>query len=288
MSDILVVFGAERHLVGTLTLPEGGETQQVGVLLHNAGVISRMGPHRLNVKLARELSRRGIATLRFDLSGQGDSRVTAQGKTFEEQAVMDLRAAMDHMERICNVKRFVVGGICSGAHNGMAVAESDPRVVGLWMMDGYAYPTVKALWRRRIPQITRKPLTTLLHWSARALRLALAPLQKSLRIADERNSTLDMGRAAPDKAAFAASLETLVDRGVEVFVIYTSSVWWTYNYAGQWRDSFKEHAFVDQVRCEHLLDMDHTATRLSSQQWLMSHLGDWAESICDRPEHTTW
>ncbi|QHE85932.1 alpha/beta fold hydrolase [Hydrogenophaga sp. BPS33] len=288
MSEILVVFGSDRHLAGTLNLPEGGETEPVGVLLYNAGVISRMGPHRLNVKLARDLSARGVASLRFDLSGQGDSRVCAQGHTFERQAVLDLQAAMDHMERICNIKHFVVGGICSGAHTGLAVADIDPRVVGLWMVDGHAYPTLKSLWRRRIPQLTRRPLQTLLQWSKSLVGLALFPLRRLMRRQNRHLAVLDMGRETPSKEAFANTMQTIVDRGVDVFMVYTASVWWTYNYAGQWRDSFKDRAFVDQVRCEHLPEMDHTATRLSSQRWLIDNLGKWVDNICDRPQHTVW
>ena len=101
----------------------------------NAGVIHRIGPHRFNVKLARALASQGAAVLRMDLSGQGDSGVHPQALPFQEQAIADLRAAMDHLQRICSVDRFVIAGICSGAFNGLATALVDERVAGLWMLE---------------------------------------------------------------------------------------------------------------------------------------------------------
>jgi hypothetical protein len=288
MTEIQVVFGADRHLVGTLTLPEAGEARPVAVLLYNAGVIPRMGPHRLNVKMARALGRMGIVSLRFDLSGQGDSRVPAKAQSFERQAVIDLKAAMDHVERICNIQRFMVGGICSGAHNGLAVSLESPRVVGLWMLDGHAYPTFRTLWFRHMHGFSRAPARTLARWSLRAFHLALVPLRKLSAPPVPRAANLDLGHGKPSREAFAESMQTLIDRNVDVLVLYSASVQWDYNYAGQWRDAFKAHAFVKDVRCEYLPTIDHTATRLSSQQLLINKISTWALSVCERPQHTVW
>jgi hypothetical protein len=288
MTEIQVVFGTDRHMVGTLTLPDPGEARQVAVLLYNAGVIPRMGPHRLNVKLARALGRLGIVSLRFDLSGQGDSRVPTQAQSFEQQAVVDLQAAMDHVERICNVQRFLVGGICSGAHNGLAAALESPRVVGLWMLDGHAYPTLKTLWFRHAHGLARAPFSTLARWSRRLLHLALAPLRKQTTPPVPRVASLGLGLGKPSREAFAESMQTLVDRDVDVLVLYSASAQWDYNHKCQWNDAFKAHTFVGDVRCEYLPTIDHTATRMASQQLLIGKLSEWAVSVCDRPQHTVW
>ena len=56
MIEQSLIFGPERHLVGTVTLPEQPVVGQVMLLLTNAGVIPRVGPHRVNVKLARHFA----------------------------------------------------------------------------------------------------------------------------------------------------------------------------------------------------------------------------------------
>ena len=108
MNEIPLVFGADRHLVGILTLPSQGDPRPIAFLLINAGVIHRVGPHRINVKLARHLAGLGFASLRFDLSGQGDSRNALSAGTIghAQQSIADLRAAMDHLTRTLDVLRI--------------------------------------------------------------------------------------------------------------------------------------------------------------------------------------
>jgi hypothetical protein len=44
------------------------------------------------------------------------------------------------------------------------------RVVGLWMMDGYTYPTLKARWLRFRRELKGRPFTAIASWSVRRLR----------------------------------------------------------------------------------------------------------------------
>ncbi|MFT3954888.1 MAG: alpha/beta hydrolase [Piscinibacter sp.] len=131
MLELAVSFGPGKHLSGTLALPDELGGRPVGFIMLNAGVIHRIGPHRFNVRLARALADQGWPSLRFDLAGQGDSDNAPQVQAFERQIVADLRAAMDHLGRTAGVERFVIAGICSGAHRGLAVAQEDERVIGL-------------------------------------------------------------------------------------------------------------------------------------------------------------
>ena len=50
-------FGDNEGLIGTVTLPEDGRRADVAVLWLNSGVIPRVGPHRLHVRLARAVAR---------------------------------------------------------------------------------------------------------------------------------------------------------------------------------------------------------------------------------------
>lgn len=271
MNEIPVVFGAERHLVGTLTLPTEGTPAKAAFVLMNAGVVHRIGPHRINVKLARHLAQLGFASLRFDLSGQGDSRVPVSALDFAQQAVADIRAAMDHVARTADVHRFVIAGICSGADNGWSTAQADPRVVGLCMLDGYAYPTPKTRWMRYRLRARGPILSAVLPW----LRRKVA----ALRLPKENQVQAEGGRTPPSHADYARTMQSLVDRGVEVCVVYSGSMLPQYNYVDQYREAFAGHGFATRVRSEYQPTIDHTVTPLSAQRQLLDLVGDWARTL---------
>ena len=86
MTEHVVQFGERRRLVGTLT--EASGPRDGGFVLLNAGVISRVGPQRLNVTLARAIARIGFTAFRFDLSGLGASRAANGRLSYEAQALL--------------------------------------------------------------------------------------------------------------------------------------------------------------------------------------------------------
>ena len=134
----LVQLGAEGHLVGTLVQPTG-PSAAVGVLFVNAGVIHRIGPHRIHVKIGRVLAQDGVPSLRLDLTGLGDSGRAGGTDGMLAQVRRDIRAALDLLAERTGLSRFVIIGICSGAEYGYQYALDDERVAGLVMVDGYSF-----------------------------------------------------------------------------------------------------------------------------------------------------
>lgn len=275
ISEVPVTFGPDGHLVGTLTLPTA-PTAPVLVLLCNAGVIHRIGPHRINVKLARRLAAQGYAVFRFDLSGQGDSSTAASAVPFEQQAVADIRAAMDHATRVTGIDRFAMAGICSGAHHGMAAALTDPRLVALWMLDGYTYPTRGTVLVRVRRQLRLQFFGTLLGWALRPLGLLSRGLR---RLQNDGPMLVDGDYPTPPKPQFARMMQTLADRGVAMRLVYSGSQFWRYNYADQLRDGFRGERFLDAVRCDYMPDVDHTVTSMQAQQQVTASITDWLKGL---------
>ena len=76
----LIAFGSkDERLIGTLDLPEAPAT--IGVLIVSGGNEVRAGAHRGMALLAAELAEDGLAVLRFDRAGVGDS--TGENRGFE-------------------------------------------------------------------------------------------------------------------------------------------------------------------------------------------------------------
>jgi pimeloyl-ACP methyl ester carboxylesterase len=127
----IMLFGSEG-LVGIVTEPAdpGLAQSRPAVVFINAGMVHRIGPNRMYVRLARHLAGRGFRSVRFDLSGIGDSRHRRDGLPADESAVLETRQVMDAVEQTTGCRSFVLAGLCSGAVTAFHTAVGDPRVVG--------------------------------------------------------------------------------------------------------------------------------------------------------------
>ena len=156
MKERPVLLGEQKSLLGIVTEPprDVASESAPGVVLINAGLVHRIGPNRLYVKLARQLAALGLPVLRFDLSGLGDSRARTDGVPIDERAVVETRTAMSYLASTRQLERFVLVGLCSGADDAFRTACADPRVVGLLLIDPCLYPstshTVHGYLRRLI------------------------------------------------------------------------------------------------------------------------------------------
>ena len=284
MTERSVTFGADDGLVGTITLPqpEHAQAAAIGLVLFNAGMVHRVGPHRINVRLARALASRGIPSIRFDLAGHGDSARPSGQHSFEQQAVVDVRAAMDALASAAHLDRFAIFGHCSGAYHGYAAALADERVVGLLMFDAYRYPTLKThayhyLKALRQPHLTRRVLGFLRRGVARAAPRRHAPAG---RVAAE-HPVPELGRVnfIPSKEVFAEGLKMLLGRGVNVAMIYSGGEIRHYNYRRQFHDTFAPFGIADRITATFLPDSDHQASALADQAELMRLILAWSGEL---------
>ena len=271
--ESIVRFGPGENLLGIVTAAAQPVADAPVCLLFNAGVVHRIGPHRLNVKLARALAARGFTAFRMDLSGLGDSPVSADAASVNssDQAMADLRAAMDHIERTEGVNRFVLFGLCSGARHGYRLAQVEPRIVALLMFDGYVFPTTKTQILRRIKRFRASPWT----------EIARKPVDWVLRRNRAKPATaVPSGEPEhPTPAQFQAAMDAIVGRGTAVWTMHSGSFVGAYNYADQWRDKFRGAPFMKAFRQDYLPELDHTLSSVPAQRALVALVGDWVQGL---------
>ena len=260
-------FGPDGHLVGVLTMPGSPEATPVRstVIFLNAGVIHRVGPHRLHVNLARRLAACGVTSLRLDLSGIGDSRPVPGALSFRQSAVADATTAMDWLAAETGHARFVLFGLCSGADNALATAMADPRVAGLVLLAPPAYVTPRARLRKLMTRLRglRGPRDVAAWAGGGVLR----------RLGRSAPSEYVAGREVPPVAEYRAQLGTLVDRGVAILAVFSGDLRERYNHADQLFELFPElRGRIDRV---HFPDANHVFTGLEAQAALMSTVTDW-------------
>ena len=120
---------------GIITFPSK-KSNNIGIVLLPSGLKYRIGSHRFNVWLARELSNDGNIVLRFDPLGLGESdgsimngSVKEIGRTIEEgRFIEDVVMVCDKFKRDYKLKYLVAGGICGGAITSQMSAAKKPEL----------------------------------------------------------------------------------------------------------------------------------------------------------------
>ncbi len=140
-------------LYGVLDVPAAPHKR--GVLIVVGGPQYRAGSHRQFTLLARSLAAQGIAAMRFDYRGMGDS----EGAMRDFESVDDdLRAALDtFFAQVPGMTEVVLWGLCDAASAAALYAAKDRRVAGLVLLNpwvrtesGEAKATLKHYYRARL------------------------------------------------------------------------------------------------------------------------------------------
>jgi alpha-beta hydrolase superfamily lysophospholipase len=128
----------EKGLFGVLCEPRTGLSRGAVFLIANTSASSRVGDSRLSVRIARELARRGVASLRFDARGRGDSPAasgsvqsdTAFGRIYNSVATDDTATAARWLSRQ-GYKSIFSFGVCSGAYHALKAALVEDAITGV-------------------------------------------------------------------------------------------------------------------------------------------------------------
>lgn len=276
MAEHTLILGAEQHLVATLTPAEGGQPVRCVAVLTNSGVIPRSGPHRMNVHLARRFAARGIPSIRFDMTGLGDSRRSSSTQPLLDQWVADTRAVMDLAQAHFNCDRFFMVGFCSGAEVAHLVGLEDPRLRAALLWDLYAYPTVQSRLRKLAYRLQRAGFLGLIQKSVGRLQQALGKASGGAA-ANAPAQNAPAPSTAPAKAVFTQRIQTLVDGGVELMFAFSGAQPEWFNHPGQFKTMFSGQRFVDQVAFTYLENCDHLITRREAQQSFTDMSAQWLE-----------
>jgi len=128
--------GLAPKLFGILTESDQEQAESgcsdTAILMLNVAGNYRIGPNRIYVHMARELARAGCRSLRFDLTGLGDSRTTEGFRAshlYSKDSRPEVRAAIDFLSAQ-GCKKFYLLGICSGSFVAFQSTLADTRVTG--------------------------------------------------------------------------------------------------------------------------------------------------------------
>jgi len=282
-----VTFGGNQFLVGIMTNPPltAQSKQCPGIIILGAGLLHRVGPNRLNVKIARVLGQLGFINLRFDYSGIGDSSVRKDHLPYHKSVILETQEAMDFVQSSREIQRFILLGICTGARNSFEVAQRDPRVQGLILInpgEGFDRSARAELadyfGKRKKAQGIRKDriFNPKNWWRAITGQIDYTNLKGILSF-QARNLFFGQKRLLPNTESAFATLYQLIQKGVKVQFVISGGDPQVKNYFGALlMGKLSKRKFAGKVVIDEIDHADHTFTSLSSQQKLFQVIQSFA------------
>ena len=286
MSEEPILLGEHGSLLGihTRAAPAGAaRISRLAVVLFNAGLIHHVGPGRLYVKLARALAARGIAAVRVDFSGIGDSPPRPDHAPAHELGTREPREILDDLERR-GYDGFILGGVCSGARHAALVA-GDPRVKGLVLINQeLAAAEPEAAEQVSVHYYLRRSLRNPRAWrnlfagkvKYRALFTGLLGAARRLLARGEHRrrgaAELLLEELAPAVGRATPALIVLSDRHAEVLRLF----------AADFAAAMRRHP---SLRIKSNPHADHLFTSTSAQAALVQQVCDWAEELARTCAH---
>ena len=269
MPEKIIQFGDENNMLGIVSLPEIIDENKPAILILNSGLIHRVGPYRMSVEIARNLAKQGFIVFRFDLPNVGDSSGYKTSKNYQQRTIHEIKSAIDVISQRYKSNKFVSLGLCTGAMNSHIIAVNDKRVISAVMLDAYAYPTFKFLYKRYSHKVI-KLLNPLFISSL---------LAKLFKKNHHDNQVSEMDEVSywelPDKKEIESELKQLAERNVDLLYIYTGGSLYYYNYKHQFRDTFKSIDFKSHLDVELFEKIDHTFTLQRDRDFLFEFLQNW-------------
>ena len=282
VDEIPITFACARDmLVGILHLPSGSPS--IGMVIVVGGPQYRVGSHRQFVLLARSLALQGVAVLRFDCRGMGDSEGEFHGF---EHIEPDIAVAVDTMVRkVPSLRQVVLWGLCDATLGICAHARRDRRVAGVVLVNpwvrsesGYARARLKHYYLARLGQVDflRKVLTGRFN-PLRSGRALVANIGRALN-SEPASTSQGAGTKNPLAQSMASDLRGFTGR---VLLILSGRDLTAKEFDDATRGAKKWQEIWAQSRVERreLGDADHTFSRRAWRDQVAEWTVDWLEEL---------
>ncbi|MEO0366405.1 MAG: alpha/beta hydrolase [Pseudomonadota bacterium] len=272
----VLTAGAGGRVFSILTLPANRSSVDTVFVFLNAGLVHRVGPSRMNVRMARRLATQGFGSVRVDLTGKGDTpaRLDVDYLATVQEDFSDLRAAI--ASRLGEV-RYVLAGLCSGADNVVRLALAHEDVVGMLLLDPMCYPD---------PHYQRWAFADrYLRW--RQYSGKLRSLLSRRNTSDSATSDAHTGededplqlRELPSREQTVDAVRIVEERGGTTLAIFTSYADLYYKHRGQFEKTTYPAAFAGCSRELWWREVKHTYKSLIHIERLEQTVADWAKQF---------
>jgi pimeloyl-ACP methyl ester carboxylesterase len=222
------------------------------------------------VTMSRALGAAGYTVLRFDFSGIGDSSPRDDGLSLVDACMAEIREALDWLERDGAASRMILIGLCSGADHAVLYGHTDPRIVGLVLMDPSIPPTLRYYvhyigWRLR----RLRSWFNVLSGRSRTLRMLMRHMLNAQRY--------PMQNRIP-RQTIERHYRNSVDGGIEILAIFTEETT-RQTYREQMIEALPNVSFGDRLTLEFFPGSDHTFALESDRSRLIQLILQWVSAV---------
>ncbi len=238
-SETAFHFGDSSRLFGVLTTPISATQERPVIVMLTIGANPHYGSNAMYVRWARNFSSLGFSSLRFDISGIGESDPSPGEppiQPYPKAAATDIEAALGCL-REKGYGKFVLIGLCSGGYHAFKTATLDPDVAATMIInaqtfdfrEGDTLDVTRAHWETvSATEQYKRSLFSLDKWK-KVLRGGVN-LRSVFNVVSARAVGVvkaRLSRFAPkvkedDRGAFAAEFEKLCNRGTDVFMVFST------------------------------------------------------------------
>lgn len=300
-----VVIGPGPNICGVLCRPPGDIKAKDVVIFLNSGAVPHIGWARGTVESARMLAAGGIASLRIDLPGLGQSDAPEEERLFlyDARGSTDVSRTIDWLERN-GFGRVSLAGICSGAFQAFHAARADRRVHRLVMINplcfswNSSYALDMTVWKAyETAKAVREPSENDPQRSGRPRYLAAF---KALTSKNNRRFVRHGLEAVKTTLATAHPLATmrrkpverwmrdLVNNGVHVLIATSEGDLSLKEIDRHFGPDGERLRTMPNIGRLSLPDADHTLTPLHARRTLVSRLIGHARDLDSRAIHHGW
>lgn len=293
-------FGPDTSLFGMLCRPLRERTGAPAIILLNRGLNAHVGWRRVSVEHARGLAAAGIASLRIDAAGLGESR-DEPGRPanliYSDLLLPDIGAAVDLLVARGHA-RIALAGVCSGAFMALAAAHADPRITdivavnaqrfvwnpaenvdeviryGLRSMNDYVGDIKSRDALRKLLRSRKRIVPAMRFLAKRGMRNMLAEVPLGLR------SVVLRGSMAARVDRFFATLAANRTRVSLVFSEGDPGLMELRNYFGPMGRGLR----YSNVSVSVVSDSDHNLTTARASSWMLEHMVAFGTAVSPRDE----
>ena len=233
-------FGPDDRLFGVITRPTAPGVERPAIVMLTIGANPHYGSNGMYVRWARKFASLGFSSLRYDVSGIGESEPAsgeAEIQPYPKAAAADVSAALALL-RAQGHTRFVLIGLCSGGYHAFNAALSDASVVGTMIInaqtfdyrEGDTLDVTRAHWQAATAAAQyKRSLFSLEKWrkliSGRVnVREVLGVVRtRVVSVVEARLARLVTRPSDPARRAFAGDFKKLCDRGTDVFMVFATN-----------------------------------------------------------------
>jgi hypothetical protein len=279
MNEEIISFGENNRLTGIMTYPvnDNISIERPAVIMLNAGLVHRIGPFRFYVDLARLFAEKNFITLRFDLSGLGDSTFSTDNSEFEKYAITDTDIAMDYITSKTGIKTFVLLGLCSGADNIHAITKINNKVIGCILLDAYGYPTRLFSLHKYIDTFHYYLISifSMDKWISFFKKKSSKTLYSKSNSSADKTAVLLSQRNWPEQNEAEKDILDFIKRGIKLLYIYSGGVPYYYNYRKQFYDMFPSLNKSNNLFVKFFPKADHTYTSINQRKLMLECICSW-------------